>query len=756
MCASQNLRERAAEALTIKVEDLAVTISRDPLIGAEFAGYKLMSTIGRGGMGAVYLASSEQHEGPVAVKVMLPELTGNEEFRNRFIREAHSGLDHPNIVPILDAGEIDDVLYITMRYVDGVDLKALIAREGKLNPGRVVNIFEQTAAALDEAHEQGVVHRDVKPQNILIKEPEGSMRTDAVYLTDFGLVKRISSQSSFTTSTYLMGSLHYMAPEQIEGKPLDGRTDVYALGCVLHECLTGRVPFDKESEVAVLWAHMNEDPPSAIAAEPLLPDAIDVIVAKAMAKSPEDRFLTAGELASALALEFGASRGRVRSVWGPGQISASGRRSRPLKRELAARQAASALPAPPPAAPRTKGFVFGVAAAWLLFAMWFGFSTEARRDAVGEFLNNVAEAAPLIGGETTVDALESQKGFRASSDPRRQTSDPSGSRPVALSLADIAREVADHSEDTVRGDEGSSDVQADAQADPASMSQGRIVYSKSDTYPVSYYSLWTMNADGSDERMLYSTSVQRDDYTPEWSPDGTKIAFTSGFSIKTIGADGTGEANVENMGGWARDPAWSPDGEYIAFGHNPNTGEENRHDGEWDIWVAPSDGSSTSVRLTDSPGLDGWPDWSPDGSRIAFSSERDGIDRDICTIVIETLTTRCLARSGNEMQPAWSPDGNRIAFVAQKLGEAGYDLFVLKLRTGRIHRVTDTRKAYYPRWSPNGKWIVFSGGRANEWDMSTGVREQEIRKVRASGRGPIITLTDTESAVESDPDWWAE
>jgi serine/threonine-protein kinase len=255
-------------------------------IGTEVAGYRLERILGRGGMSVVYLAEQVRLGRRVALKLLAPALSEDQSYRDRFMRESRRAaeLDHPNIVPIYDAGDDDGQLYIAMRYVEGGDLKELIARQGAISLGRALFIVEQVASALDAAHERDLVHRDVKPSNILVSEP-----SDRVYLTDFGVVKHTASRG-FTKTGFFIGTVDYAAPEQIEGLELDPRTDVYALGCVFYECLTAHAPFDHESEIAVMHAHLSEPAPSLTAARPDLPKSLNRVIATAMAKNREDRY----------------------------------------------------------------------------------------------------------------------------------------------------------------------------------------------------------------------------------------------------------------------------------------------------------------------------------------------------------------------------------------------------------------------------------------------------------------------------------
>jgi predicted Ser/Thr protein kinase len=263
--------------------------------GTTVAGFRLESLIGEGAMGAVYRAEDTRRGGRAAVKILMPQLAHDERFRRRFFRESGlaASLDHPHIVPVIDAGEQDGVLYLAMRYIEGSDLRHLLRREGRLDPERALRLVEQVAAALDAAHDAGLVHRDVKPGNILITDE------DRAYVCDFGLARHVSTASSLTTDRGLIGTIDYIPPEQIEGGAIDGRADVYSLGCLLFECLAGARPFERESDLSVVFAHLNEAPPELSDLRPDLPSALDDVLASALAKAPKDRYSSCGELVSA-------------------------------------------------------------------------------------------------------------------------------------------------------------------------------------------------------------------------------------------------------------------------------------------------------------------------------------------------------------------------------------------------------------------------------------------------------------------------
>jgi serine/threonine-protein kinase len=295
--AAQEPASRFCRACGAPQEDVP---SGDPNLGRRLGSYRIESVIAAGGMGVVYRAHDLRLDRRVALKLLREDLASDEEFRRRFITESRSAaaLDHPNILPVFDAGEIDGVLYIASRLVAGLDLRGLLAREGVLGVEAALGLAAQVAAALDAAHEHGLVHRDVKPANVLVVRDQAD-RTDHAYLIDFGVTKRRGVEERHTAAGQFVGTPEYVAPEQVSEAPVDGRADVYALACVLYECLVGEPPFPRATTVDVLHAHLHESPPRASRARTGLPPALDEALLRGMAKNPNRRPQTARALIAA-------------------------------------------------------------------------------------------------------------------------------------------------------------------------------------------------------------------------------------------------------------------------------------------------------------------------------------------------------------------------------------------------------------------------------------------------------------------------
>jgi len=272
----------------------------DARVGSELLDYRLEEEIGRGGMGLVYRASDPRLKRDVALKLLAPEYATDERFRERFLTETEraASLEHPNVIPIHDAGEVEGQLYLVMRLAEGGDLKKLLAVDQTLDQRRAIEICEHVAEALDAAHGQGLVHRDVKPSNVLLD------RRGHVYLADFGLSRRLAEQAPGFEAGLSLGTPAYVAPEQIEGREIDGRADQYSLACLLHECLTGKPPFPRGSEAAVLFAHLEEPPPA--------PPGLEAVMRRALDKDPANRYASCSAFVADARIALGIEDTRAR------------------------------------------------------------------------------------------------------------------------------------------------------------------------------------------------------------------------------------------------------------------------------------------------------------------------------------------------------------------------------------------------------------------------------------------------------------
>ena len=318
-------------------------------VGSQVASYRLDEVLGRGGMAVVYRAFDTRLQRRVAMKILSPDLARDQEFRHRFIREsqAAAAVDHPNIIPIFEAGQFGSVLFIAMRFVEGRDVHSIIEQHGHLSVARTCSIVTQVAAALDAAHAHGLVHRDVKPANMLREPAEGSGQADHVYLSDFGLSKRSFASTGLTSKGHFLGTLNYIAPEQIEGKMVDGRADQYALACSAFEMLSGTPPFKRDETLAIMWAQISASPPAVTSMRPGLPGALDPVLARALAKAPAERYQTCLEFAAALRRACGLEAGPAV----PQSAAPDHPRTRPVNlADLAAAAAAAPSASPPGAA----------------------------------------------------------------------------------------------------------------------------------------------------------------------------------------------------------------------------------------------------------------------------------------------------------------------------------------------------------------------------------------------------------------------
>ena len=316
--------------------------------GAVVAGCRIESVIGRGGMGVVYRARELALGRVVALKLIAPELLENPGVRERFLKEARTAasIEHPNVVPVYAAGERDGAAYLVMRFIEGDDLRTLVLRDGPPSPGRAAELVRRVAAGLDVIHRAGYVHRDVKPANVLV-DLDGH-----AYVTDFGLAKQVLSHGGATAPGHWVGTLDYVAPEQIRGTPVDARADVYALGGVLCFLLTGHVPFERDEDEAKLWAQLSAPPPKPSRLRPGLAVAFDDVVARAMGKEPDARYPSAGDLGrAAVAAAEGVVPERPERMVARGAAAPGGDASK-LGAEGSTLTAGRPAPRPPPSSRR--------------------------------------------------------------------------------------------------------------------------------------------------------------------------------------------------------------------------------------------------------------------------------------------------------------------------------------------------------------------------------------------------------------------
>jgi serine/threonine protein kinase len=367
-----------AEDFPAGLADPGSPVPGSPVPGgsAQIASYQMVEEIGRGGMAVVYRARDVRLGRWVALKVLAEDLARDDAFRRRFIRESRAAatVDHPNIIPIFDAGEAAGVLFIAMRYVAGQDVHSLLNRAGPLPAARAAGLVAQVASALDAAHACGLVHRDVKPANMLLGGLAEDGSEDHVYLSDFGISKTSQATTNLTLTGQVLGTLNYLAPEQIEGRTVDGRADAYSLACAAFEMLAGAPPFRRDQSLAVMWAQLSAPPPPLTSARPDLPAAVDQVMFRGLAKAPEERYPSCRAFAAALQEACGVSSAELpphaaqavaaQGTAGPGLagsgLGAPGRAASDLA-EPAARgrgetpvSPAAGFPAPPRASPPTS------------------------------------------------------------------------------------------------------------------------------------------------------------------------------------------------------------------------------------------------------------------------------------------------------------------------------------------------------------------------------------------------------------------
>jgi serine/threonine protein kinase/DNA-binding SARP family transcriptional activator/Tol biopolymer transport system component len=828
--------------------------------GTEFAGYRIVSTLGRGGMAVVYLAEHDFLQRKVALKVLAPQLAEDERFRERFIRESRlaASLDHPNVVPIYEAGASGGDLFIAMRYVEGTDLRTLLAESGALEPVRAVSITRQVAAALDAAHEQGLVHRDVKPGNVLVARTRGSEAGEHVYLSDFGLTKRSTSESGVTGTGQFVGTLEYAAPEQFQGGTPDARTDVYSLGCVLFECLTGHPPFRSENDAGLMYAHLQEQPPSVTVERPDLPRQIDGVIARAMAKSAADRQPGGGFLAeeAARALHVGVPSD-------PGGAAGPGSRLRRLVPAIAVvaalvvgiviaslvqndtpeaagsiaqpSQTASPSPTPPPPF-RTVDRALTAEEERLSTYIPEEVSgdcspldrDEPLHDELASLVCRTGQVEVLYQLFPTRDAMDDA--FQVNLNNRRAPTGDCAEDNLAVGRYTIDGEpagrvlcytvehgpfLADQPDQShIEWTDGNASIYAHA--------------IRNDLGDLSLYQWWR----SSSGPVVGDVPAVKDAApgTPHTVPEGTLLVSPSGgcpgtaeatpltcrlhigsdtYSIEATGGpieegsillrkpaaivfsptfgfcSGTSEGFGPQESGprWA-EYTWSKSGHHVSFdrvGGGRCAGPQRAFDRPADIepWTRAPEGliaveQGGEIELVDPGGSlvrsttqsytnpNTWPDWSPDGSRIAFAGVGEEGSFDLYVMKADgTGIERITDAPGDEYAPAWSPDGSRIVFGFDDGAESDWRSGLASVApdgTEWMELYVETeRRVEIPAWSPDGRRIAFTifDGPSSPWPFVVDADGRNLVRLR-DDHGVVLSWTPDGRRILLSAEGWGE
>ena len=707
--------------------------------GTRIGPYEVAGVLGRGGMGVVYEARRIEDGLDVALKLMSPALVADEESRERFLRESRvvESLDHPHILPTYESGSAGDLLYIAMKRIQGTDLAHLI-RDHAMPTDRAVRFLAQAAAGLDAAHEAGLVHRDVKPQNMLVSS-EDSPDREHLWLSDFGLTKESASDASLTSTGRLMGTVHYVSPEVLQGDAVDGRADVYSLGCVLYECLTGRVVFERNNDLAEMWAHVQEAPVPPSRLRPDLPAAIDDVIATALEKAPANRFLACSEFMDAVTASFDSISGaHLVPRQATRQIEATRkRRDQEIPDLWSARRAA---PVRPEVSWRKVGALAVTGALITSVALW---APRTRSPQVA------ATSGSQSSGETSDSGGSSRspggsKRWVAGSGKKAASVDARGGTGTDTTVA-AAGMLTGGTEEMLelppaRG-APTFDPSPRAFLDPDQM----IVFTRDANSRVQPYLL---RPDGTQEALINDGPAS----DAQVSPDGTRVAWVSMKSgtpdIWVMDINGGSPVNLTRSPFHEADPTWSPDGKRIAYAGN--------REGDMEIYAMNADGS-LPLRLTFHLGHDGFPAWSPDGAKIAYHSDL-GSNWDIMTVRPDGTGTTNVSRNSTtpEIHPSWSPDGKRIAFTSVRGGAS--EIFVMDGDGDNERQLTHNSSSdELPSWSPDGRWIAFNSNRDGDNEIYSmtpaGRRQRPLTKSPSNDTGAqwvAVTPSDAEDPASTD------
>jgi serine/threonine protein kinase len=661
-------------------------------IGDRVAGFQVEGFLARGGMAVVYRARDLSLGRTVALKVIAPELAQDSKFRQRFTRESElaASIDHPNIIPIYAAGEENHLLYLVMRFVPGGNLGTVFKANGPLNAAEALPVFAQVARALDVAHSHFLVHRDVKPGNILLS---GSGQPDRrhVYLSDFGLTKRLSTVSGVTTAGHFLGTLQYVAPEQVSNRTIDHRADIYSLGCVIFEAFAGEPPFVRDDQAALMYAHLTEMPPRIASRRAALPDALDDILQRALAKDPQDRYQNCDALltdinsafrafdAAGLATVSFQEADRAVAEDSSDRLTTESDQARSLEFQDSTNQRAYATPSASTVVCTTPPLVNRESPA----------RNQSRQQEIGRRASRPNKRLAFLVSLGAL-ALAAAVALILIMAPRLKPG-PSELSALPFELPRAERPLAD---DTMvwRGvDRGQWRIETiGVDGTPARTlrtgKQNRSVQLTPDRRTILYLrseedkdteqdkdTLHAMSADGKEDRPLFSEGSA---WCPQLSRPVMRNDLLVGFCAAYEGGPGT--LNVMTLDGKLvrkldegriGDPTLSRDGKSVVYwrsNENYRCGKGKAGDNcGGALQVIGIDGSGKGLLIAGADGELSDPAWSPTGDTLAYRQSRDGANMIMTVDVIgRRVTNRKPLTSGNsDSGPSWSPDGSRIAFL---------------------------------------------------------------------------------------------
>lgn len=617
-------------------------------IGQRLGTYEITGLLGQGGMATVYSAWQVSMSRDVALKVIRTDLAKDPQFISNFEREMliTASLSHPHILKVFDYGHQDSLAYLVMELITGGSLFQRI-REGTLALSFISRVLDQTASALDYAHELGIIHRDLKPHNILLDAKGNAL------LSDFGIANILNAVTGLPHEGVSMSTPDFTAPEEWQGRPSDAQVDIYALGIVLFEMLTGVRPFSGSTPQEIMEKHLYEAPPSVSGLRPELPPAVDQVIERALAKDRTQRFHTAEELAAAFKQALSSNAAPV-SVAAP--------RVQPLPAPTSA--AANNTPGPVTTTGRYyRTMLFSGAA---LGAVLVLLGSAALCMLVGSLIQPKSAVGNSVGD------ANSAKSSAALANPLPITATP---QPLST-------------------------LPAFTLTPKPPLEKGQIAFTSDRT---GAYEIYLMNSDGSNVRQL--TFNTTDSYGPVWSPDGKRIAFSSSrtgnFDVYIMDADGSNVRDLTNNPADDYDPTWSSDSSRIAF--------VSTRSGKRDIYVMNVDGSA-SRNLTNNSATDWYPAWSPDGKTIAFTSDRSG-NNDIYLMDADGNNVRNLTSAPSDDKfSAWSTTQSALLFNSNRSGNV--DIYIMNIDGSGVRNLTNNpAEDKFGSWSADGKFIVFSSNR---------------------------------------------